>query len=502
MSFDINFYKNNNKELNFDTDYKYYVHWINNGLYENRLPNNINDNMIFYKPDKHIINKSFNDFPRKKIDIDFGLMINNVNDKKVLIKRCIAEGWITNCSIFYKLFPYSIIKKDDNNNFYIYYNNIKYDLKEFKKDFLDNDISMLFKNYNIINDSVFDSKMVTIFHIGNIDIGILMLYEMKKIDYIKNSGLIININSNIDNQSTIINYVKNNFKNNIIVNIPNLGQDISPSLIMYDILKKKDINFDYVLKLHTKGNSYWLELLTNGLINNNIFPIIELMEKEKNIGIIGSEKYNIKLKNSKNNRILLNLNYNNSQIYESHFIGGTIFLCKENIIGNVINNNMNIIKRMFITSFYVQDNSPAHALERIFGIECYINNLHIFTFDTEGNFDFNNRIWINNFEWKTYSKLYHRNKRLSKIEIIQDFLLYKGSRYGSLKDFYKDYPDFDWKFYIELIGKRRINNELSAIRHFIRKKSYLSKNHDLEENNINTKDLAILHYIKYGKKEK
>jgi hypothetical protein len=567
MSFDPIYYKNNYKQFNFDSNYKYYLHWINNGIYEGLLPNDKIDNLKFYKPNKNLINKCFNDCPTKKIDNEFGLMINNLSNEKEFKNRCIPEGWISNCSIFYKLFPYSIIKIDENNEYFIYYKNEKYKLKEFKKKFIDEDISYLFRNYEIINNNIFDSKMITLFHVGNIDTGILILYKMNKIDYIKNSGLIININCDLENKTTIINYVKNNFKNNIIVSIPNLGQDISPSLILYNILRKKNIKFDYILKLHTKTNTYWLNLLINGLISKNIKPMIDLMEKENNMGMIGSAKYKIKIKGSKNNRNIMHLNYKNDKIYNSSFIGGTMFLCKKIIFESLIKNNKNIIKRMFIASFYIQDNSPAHALERIFGIECFLNNLEIFTFDNYGNFNFNSRTWINdfdweffkkyyelknlytfqevfdyydniknkkdylinindinkvynNFNWNIYSKLYHK-KRLTKYEAIQDFLLYKGSRYGSITDFYKDFPDFDWKFYVEYVNKRfSVNSEITAIKHFLRKnkegiistinfnkkynfnyKSYLQLNPDLEQNGINNEVKAIRHYIIHGRFE-
>ena len=33
---DVTFYKNNNKDLYFDNDYMYYIHWLKNGIYENK----------------------------------------------------------------------------------------------------------------------------------------------------------------------------------------------------------------------------------------------------------------------------------------------------------------------------------------------------------------------------------------------------------------------------------------------------------------------------------
>ena len=100
---------------------------------------------------------------------------------------------------------------------------------------------------------------------------------------------------------------------------------------MYNILKENKINFDFILKLHTKNEVLWKNFLINGLLKNNINNLINHME-EKYRNMIGSYRWYKKImENPDNNFDILSLNYNNNIINNSYFIGGTIFLCKNNI---------------------------------------------------------------------------------------------------------------------------------------------------------------------------
>ena len=102
---------------------------------------------------------------------------------------------------------------------FIYYKNIKYELTNFTNKYFTNDINIYLNNYKIINFNIKNSKLFIILHIGNFDIGFELLKKIDKIKFLKNSGIIININFDIDNQNILKNYIKNNFKNNCIINI-------------------------------------------------------------------------------------------------------------------------------------------------------------------------------------------------------------------------------------------------------------------------------------------
>ena len=72
---------------------------------------------------------------------------------------------------------------------------------------------------------------------------------------------------------------------------------------------------------------------------------------------------------------------------------------------------INLIKNLFINCFYIQLDSPAQALERIFGIESYINSKDrndsgIDLFDKDLKFDFKQRFWKIKFDWDFYKRSY------------------------------------------------------------------------------------------------
>ena len=144
MSFDVTFYKNNNKDLYFDNDYMYYIHWLKNGIYENKKPNKIDDNLIFYKPDEQKVLNFFNNKKKKfKYFLDKNFISNIYNNDIINnnnINNFFKKGLITNSLVYNILFPFSIIKHDINNNFFIYYKNIKYELTNFTNKYFTNDI--------------------------------------------------------------------------------------------------------------------------------------------------------------------------------------------------------------------------------------------------------------------------------------------------------------------------------------------------------------------------
>lgn len=90
-------------------------------------------------------------------------------------------------------------------------------------------------------------------HIGNIDIWYDILPYLQKcnIEY----DLYINIMNTIPKESVTLNPLQNisHIKNIFVYHLPNQGCDIGPFLYFMDDLRKKEITYDYIIKLHTKS---------------------------------------------------------------------------------------------------------------------------------------------------------------------------------------------------------------------------------------------------------
>jgi len=149
-----------------------------------------------------------------------------------------------------------------------------------------------------------------------------------------------------------------------------LGNDIVPTLLMYDdiigIYKP-----EHIIKLQTKSTYKIMEELTGYVLS---VPI-NILLKEKIVGsnTIGNVKYYIRLKEDNFNK----------DLYMKHegiidegkiFIGATIFYIRgskmEDVIKFVKDNNYRgyMLNNMYDSNRIVIDRSHVHFLERLFGV--------------------------------------------------------------------------------------------------------------------------------------
>ena len=150
--------------------------------------------------------------------------------------------------------------------------------------------------------------------------------------------------------------------------------------MLYNFAKKK-INFDYVLKLHTKSDNYWRCQLTNIFMNNNIDSCINLLDKNQNIYEIGKINYVVK-NNNFCNKIIAEMYPNNHNINNYYFVAGTIFLCRKQVFDKVIEKIEKYEYALYVISFYYnnvlfKDYSIIHAIERLFVFVVYEMNKNI-----------------------------------------------------------------------------------------------------------------------------
>jgi lipopolysaccharide biosynthesis protein len=180
------------------------------------------------------------------------------------------------------------------------------------------------------------------------------------------------------------------FKQDVkIVYVENKGVDIGGFL---QVLKIVDPTTDLILKLHTKkgiglpeipSNSVkrhgfeiakknannWFKALMNGVLSDDkkVNKIINTFKTDEKCGMVGFRLYNsygVNKKEIENLMPILNLKNN---IFDYHFIGGTIFWVRYPIIKKYFTKEVIDYILKNTKEGYVLEPSIMHAVERIFG---------------------------------------------------------------------------------------------------------------------------------------
>ena len=188
-----------------------------------------------------------------------------------------------------------------------------------------------------------------------------------------NIAICINKNIDFNSSNNIKTLIKYNFNFYTIYNSNEMGQDITPTLLMYNDIIKTYHNLKHVFKFHTKSNSNDFFNLTNYLLTNSLETIIK--DKRHDCNCIGHPHYykpilhhidyfNNNLKNKYTN--FINNNY--------QFVVATIFYTENIFIEKVIDfikkNNFKsyLLNNLYETNWINQNCSPNHFLERLFGV--------------------------------------------------------------------------------------------------------------------------------------
>ena len=133
----------------------------------------------------------------------------------------------------------------------------------------------------------------------------------------------------------------------------NIGVDIGGFLRCLDKVLDDD---DVVIKIHTKTDNIWRRSMMNIFSVNGIYTSMKLLESS-NIGMIGSI-YNIEHFRRKFNPQftinqyyipmiqnicnLINIPFNELNVIQSYFVAGTIFICKKNLLNEIIKERKSI----------------------------------------------------------------------------------------------------------------------------------------------------------------
>ena len=209
-----------------------------------------------------------------------------------------------------------------------------------EKDIIEHFIKFgIYENRMIENKKLnFNKKILGICHIGNINVFKKMEKYINNLINVNSSNYSVHIFANIINTLSIpeIDYIKKKYPQIKIIISENLGFDIASLFQILKACKNANLDFDYVIKIHTKTDDILRDKLLKPILGsiNRILIILDILKDEK-IGLIGSAKsmcYNydkLAVHNQNHLEYLLEKYKIGIKYYESiQFIGGTMFWIK------------------------------------------------------------------------------------------------------------------------------------------------------------------------------
>lgn len=284
----------------------------------------------------------------------------------------ICNGFLYHPKQLYNIFPnckITINKLD--KHLYIFIDNKFYLLNDFIANNIYNKNANWYFNQLIIKDiNMFDDELTLFVFVGNEQVGINLINKIIEYKNLQNFNLAICFRNN-DLYDILSSIIKLNFNNYSIFVSKEYGNDIIPTLMMYEFLCKK-INIQKIIKLHTKSSDkLWFENLTTFLLTKNLNELLTFKQNDSNC--IGPERY---LRSDDFNKNIINKYINKINKYK--FVRGSMFLCDNAVFDSLIKIIKLDYKMYFNNNLYENNNinvnnSPVHALERLFGTIKIIN---------------------------------------------------------------------------------------------------------------------------------
>jgi len=274
-----------------------------------------------------------------------------------------------------------------------------------------NTIPLIFResdNKIIIPPNKNFKKICAILHLGDIDMWDEMMMYLKNFGDTKYDLWVTILEEKCDN--VIVDKIKSFKHNTFIISVKNEGFDIGPFFKILRIIKTQNINYDYLLKIHTKNNTIWRTNCLMGLIGSgeHIKRNLYILNNNPMIGSLCHMSYLSNIKHDSINKthideIIKNIYGATMSSTDYKFMAGTMFWMDMNCLNvftiNIINwilsninnettydrNWMEIAKTDKIGNVLwkncdirLRDGMFEHALERIFGFIVQKNNKSIY----------------------------------------------------------------------------------------------------------------------------
>ena len=288
----------------------------------------VQDNILFLKNINEYIYFDKNiQFPG---DVKFKIKWENFEDNQYIepkIEKIISRYYDLN-KIEYNIDGKCV--KINNNNFleYIYFDEL------IKKDTI--------KYYNILYENIEKKEnIIFIIQVGKWETLEKMYHNLDIINEIDANYIIAVVENEYDNEK--IETIKNKLKNLIIIEVKNKGMDIGVFLLSLLYLRDNNLNYEYLVKIHTKTDDRFREHVCDHLIESKkiINHNINLLKNNSKIGMLNGT---------------LTFNYHkNKQFYENHF-KYLEYLCNLLLDESINNDNLEFaVGTFFYSKFDVFD---------------------------------------------------------------------------------------------------------------------------------------------------
>lgn len=206
--------------------------------------------------------------------------------------------------------------------------------------------------------------------VGDLNVGYELLNRIPA--YGKKEKFYIGITfRNIQLYKKLSHIIKDKMNNYVLFVNNEYGNDITPSLQVYNYFKK-NYNFDYVIKLHTKTLKDHFEACVDYVLSKSLNELCSLLDTNK-CNCVGNPNFYLDSKND-----IHNAEYKN--IYAKLIGNNKCFVATTNFFTTTVNMDkiLDFIRNNFPSSYFLNNmydtnhvnrtNSPVHFLERLFGI--------------------------------------------------------------------------------------------------------------------------------------
>jgi lipopolysaccharide biosynthesis protein len=237
-----------------------------------------------------------------------------------------------------------------------------------------------------------DVKIAVFLHLYYLDMWPEMKAYLRNIHYDYDLYVsVVNNSAHPINLTNMKSTIEKDILGSTVFIVENKGLDIGGTMVIMDHILNSDLNYDYVLKLHTKKSIHggreskiengnrWRNQLIQPIVGNykNVNSIIDLFTNDSSVGMIGANNW------------LLD-KYNSVSFYDSpelkqycqklgiitslgdiQFIGGTMFWVDFNVLKSffTVNNPMKIRNNLESGAFTdMKGITRTHCFERVFGL--------------------------------------------------------------------------------------------------------------------------------------
>ena len=221
--------------------------------------------------------------------------------------------------------------------------------------------------YKVIKKNILkpNYKHIITFHIGAPHINKSLVDSINNLtNFISDTLIIFTVNARLTHN--ILKDIKSNFgiynKQIVILIVKNKGMDIGGFYIALQYIKSNNINYQYITKLHTKTNKFWLLNLVEIYKLDNLKKYFNLFANDNNINVYQSRYCNIVLDNLNVDLIVDICEKNNINIKKIYVLRNSIFK----------NDNSQFDPIFFKQQFCSSDRISRMSNERI--IDLYFNN--------------------------------------------------------------------------------------------------------------------------------